>query len=98
LQTENQAIEIINGFLRPIWSASQSEAVAPTSRIHKGQGEDDGDLGQRHAEVLGDPHHQQLKSKASRVHPSQAATPASHSSLVGSSTMELELYWPLPLI
>ena len=34
LQTENQAIEIINGFLRPIRSASQPEAVAPTSRIH----------------------------------------------------------------
>ena len=40
----------------------------------------------------------EMKSKASRVHPSQAATQASHSSLVGSSTMELELYWPLPLI
>ena len=34
LQTENQAIEIISGFLRPIRSASQPEAVAPISRIH----------------------------------------------------------------
>src|SRR5579864_4660165 len=35
LHTENQAIEIISGFLRPIRSASQPEAQAPTSRIHK---------------------------------------------------------------
>jgi len=35
LQTENQAIEIINGFLRPIRSASHPDAVAPISRIHK---------------------------------------------------------------
>ena len=35
LQTENQAIEIISGFLRPIRSASHPEPVAPISRIHK---------------------------------------------------------------
>src|SRR5271169_2466207 len=35
LQAEYQAIEIIIGFLRPILSASQPEAVAPRSRIHK---------------------------------------------------------------
>ncbi len=34
LQAEYHAIEIINGFLRPIRSASQPEAVAPTRRIH----------------------------------------------------------------
>ena len=35
LHTENQAIEIISGFLRPIRSAIQPAAVAPTRRIHK---------------------------------------------------------------
>src|SRR5215468_12366214 len=34
LQTEYHAIEIISGVLRPIRSASQPEATAPTSRIH----------------------------------------------------------------
>src|SRR5881275_1302198 len=35
LHTEYQMIEIISGVLRPIRSASQPLAVAPTSRIHK---------------------------------------------------------------
>ena len=35
LATEYQAIEIISGFLRPIRSATQPEAVAPTNRIHR---------------------------------------------------------------
>src|SRR5258708_21425548 len=35
LHTENQAIEIISGFLRPNRSAIQPAAVAPTSRIHR---------------------------------------------------------------
>ena len=35
LHTENQAIEIISGVLRPIRSAIQPAAVAPTRRIHK---------------------------------------------------------------
>src|SRR5215469_9105440 len=35
LQIEYHRIEIINGVLRPIRSASQPEATAPTSRIHK---------------------------------------------------------------
>src|ERR1700730_9773504 len=35
LHAEYQAIEIIKGVLRPMRSASQPEAVAPTSRIHK---------------------------------------------------------------
>src|SRR5215471_3115706 len=35
LQIENHAIEIISGFLRPIRSAIQPAAVAPTRRIHK---------------------------------------------------------------
>jgi hypothetical protein len=87
LQTENQAIEIINGFLRPIRSASQPEAVAPTSRIHKVRAKT------MATSVSGTPKsleigtissRKMVKSKASRVHPSQAATQASHWSLVGS--------------
>ncbi len=35
LHAEYQAIEIISGFFRPMRSASQPDAVAPTSRIHK---------------------------------------------------------------
>ncbi len=35
LQIEYHRIEIISGVLRPIRSASQPEAVAPTRRIHK---------------------------------------------------------------
>ncbi len=35
LQSEYQMIEIISGILRPTRSASQPEATAPTSRIHK---------------------------------------------------------------
>ena len=81
LQTENQAIEIINGFLRPIRSASQPEAVAPISRIHKVS------VKTTATAVSGTPKsleigtissRKMVKSKASRVHPSQAATQASH--------------------
>src|SRR5262249_6014150 len=35
LQIESQKTETISGVLRPIRSASQPEATAPTSRIHK---------------------------------------------------------------
>ncbi len=81
LQTENQAIEIINGFLRPIRSESQPEAVAPISRIHKVR------VKTMATAVSGTPKsleigtissRKMVKSKASRVHPSQAATQASH--------------------
>ena len=81
LQTENQAIEIINGFLRPIRSESQPEAVAPISRIHKVR------VKTTATSVSGTPKsleigtissRKMVKSKASRVHPSQAATQASH--------------------
>jgi len=81
LQAENQAIEIINGFLRPIRSASQPEAVAPTKRIHKVR------VKTMATSVSGTPKslaigtissRKIVKSKASRVHPSQAATQASH--------------------
>ena len=81
LQTENQAIEIINGFLRPIRSDSQPEAVAPISRIHKVR------VKTMATAVSGTPKslvigtissRKMVKSNASRVHPSQAATQASH--------------------
>src|ERR1700749_2190060 len=87
LQAENQAIEIINGFLRPIRSASQPEAVAPTSRIHKVR------VKTTATSVSGTPKsleigtinsRKMVKSKASRVQPSQAATHVSHCCLVGS--------------
>src|ERR1700688_1694181 len=87
LQNENQAIEIINGFLRPIRSASQPEAAAQKSRIHKVR------VKTMATSVSGTPKslaigtissRKMVKSKESRVHPSQAATHASHWSLVGS--------------
>src|SRR4051794_11622762 len=87
LQAENQAIEIINGFLRPIRSASQPDAVAPISRIHKVR------VKTTATSVSGTPKsleigtissRKMVKSNASRVHPSQAAIQASHWSLVGS--------------
>ena len=76
LHTEYQAIEIISGVLRPIRSASHPLAVAPKSRIHSvivntaatsGTGTSNslaiGAMIKRNA----------VKSKASRVHPPQAA-------------------------
>src|ERR1700761_4698707 len=87
LQIENQAIEIINGFLRPMRSASQPDAVAPTNRIHRVS------VKTTATSVSGTPKslaigtissRKMVKSKASRVQPSQAATQASHWSLVGS--------------
>src|SRR6516165_11827406 len=87
LQAEYQAIEIISGFLRPIRSASQPEAVAPTSRIHKVSVKtavtavsgtlNSCDIGSMIRRKI-------VKSKASSVQPSQAADHASHWSLVGS--------------
>src|ERR1700736_406679 len=72
LHAEYQAIEIIGGFLRPIRSASQPEAVAPTSRIHKVR------VKTMATSVSGAPKsleigtissRKMVKSKASRVHP-----------------------------
>src|SRR5262249_53597549 len=87
LQTEYQPIEIISGVLRPIRSASQPEAVAPTSRIHRVRVKTavtavSGtwkvcEIGSMISRKI-------VKSKESRVHPSQSATQASHCSLVGS--------------
>ena len=80
LQAEYHAIEIISGFLRPIRSASQPEAVAPTSRIHNVNVNtavtavsgtwNSCEIGTMISRKI-------VKSNASRVQPSQAATQAS---------------------
>ena len=81
LQAENQAIEIINGFLRPIRSASHPDAVAPTSLIHNVS------VKTTATSVSGTPKSLEIgtisnrkivKSKASSVQPSHAAIQASH--------------------
>src|ERR1700730_10521122 len=87
LQIEYQKIEIISGSLRPTRSASQPEATAPTSRIHRVS------VKTMATSVVGTPNssaiglmisRKTVKSKASRVHPSQAAHQAYHCPLVGS--------------
>src|SRR5262249_42473830 len=81
LQIEYQKIEIISGVLRPIRSASQPEATAPTSRIHKVS------VKTMATSVVGTPNssaigliisRKTVKSKASSVQPSQAAHHAYH--------------------
>src|SRR6516162_10328823 len=87
LQTEYQKIEIISGSLRPTRSASQPEATAPTSRIHNVS------VKTIATSAVDTPNssaiglmisRKTVKSKASRVQPSQAAHQAYHWSLVGS--------------
>src|SRR5215831_1350053 len=87
LQIEYQKIEIISGSLRPTRSASQPEATAPTSRIHKVK------VKTMATSAVDTPNSSAIglmisrntvKSKASRVQPSQAAHQAYHWSLVGS--------------
>src|ERR1700761_201757 len=87
LQTENQAMEIISGFLRPIRSASQPDAVAPTSRSHKVN------VKTAVTAVSGTPNSRAIdammktkivKSKASSVHPNHAAVHACHCCRLGS--------------
>src|SRR5271165_3012114 len=87
LQTEYHAIEIISGVLRPTRSASQPEPVAPNKRIHKVK------VNTAVTAVSGTPNSCEIgsmisrnivKSKASKVQPSHAATQASHCSFVGS--------------
>src|SRR5204863_9948650 len=87
LQIEYQKIEIISGVLRPMRSASQPEATAPTSRIHKVS------VKTIVTSVVGTPNssaiglmisRKTVKSNASSVQPSQAAHHAYHWSLVGS--------------
>ena len=87
LQAEYQAIEIISGVLRPIRSASQPAAVAPTRRIHKVSVNTmvTAVSGTSNSCAIGNMISRKIvKSKASSVQPSQAATHASHWSLVGS--------------
>src|SRR5579862_4297640 len=87
LQIEYHAIAIIIGFLRPIRSAIQPDAVAPTSRIHSvivntAVTAVSGTLNS--CEIGTMIIRKIVKSNASSVHPSQAATQANHWSLVGS--------------
>ena len=87
LQTEYQPIEIISGFLRPIRSASQPEAVAPTKRIHnvKVKTAVTAVSGTWNSCAMGNMISRKIvKSNASSVQPSHAADQASHCSLVGS--------------
>src|SRR6476620_11028771 len=87
LQTEYQAIEIISGVVRPIRSASHPLAVAPKSRIHSVivNTAATSDTGTSNSLAIGAMiNRNAVKSKASRVHPAQAARYAYHWSLVGS--------------
>src|ERR1700726_4625180 len=81
LHTEYQPIEIINGVLRPMRSASQPEAVAPTSRIHKVNVKTavTSVNGTLNSCAIGTMISKKIvKSKASSVQPSQAATQVIH--------------------
>src|ERR1700724_78736 len=87
LQIEYQKIEIISGALRPIRSASQPDATAPTSRIHNVRASIQATplTGTLNSSAIGFMiSRKTVKSKASRVQPSQAAHQAYHWSLVGS--------------
>src|SRR5437773_11237412 len=87
LQIEYQNIEIISGSLRPTRSASQPEATAPTSRIHKVSVKTIATsvVGTWNSSAIGLMiSRKTVKSNASRVQPSQAAHHAYHWSLVGS--------------
>src|SRR5712692_6378581 len=87
LLSEYQAIEIISGVLRPIRSASQPAATAPTRRIHKVIVNTNATAvsGTSNSLAIGTMiKRNTVKSKASNVHPSQAAHQAYHWSLVGS--------------
>jgi hypothetical protein len=81
LHTENQTIEIISGVLRPIRSAIQPAAVAPTSRIHKVRVKTIATLvsGTSNSLAIGTMiNRKTVKSKASSTHPSHAAPKAYH--------------------
>src|SRR5579863_4473438 len=87
LAAEYQMIEIISGILRPTRSASHPEATAPTSRSHKVTVSTNATSvsGTLNSFEIGTMiSRNMVKSKASRVQPSQAAHQASHWSLVGS--------------
>src|SRR5215831_19591787 len=87
LQSEYQRIEIISGIFRPTRSASQPDAHAPTSRIHKVivNTAVTSVSGTLNSWAIGTMMSRKtVKSKASSVQPSHAAHQASHWSLVGS--------------
>src|SRR5208282_3755456 len=87
LASEYHAIEIISGVLRPTRSASQPEATAPTRRIHNVMVYTIATAvsGTSNSFAIGAMiNRNTVKSKASKVQPSQAATQAYHWSLVGS--------------
>src|ERR1700738_2353552 len=81
LQIEYQKIEIISGSLRPTRSASQPEATAPTSRIHKVRVKTIATsvVGTWNSSAIGLMiRRKTVKSKAPGVQPSQAAHQAYH--------------------
>ena len=87
LQIEYHRIEIISGIFRPTRSASQPDAVAPTRRNHSviAKTAVTSVRGTLNSFAIGTMiSRKTVKSKESRVHPSQAAHHASHWSLVGS--------------
>src|SRR6516164_7454578 len=87
LLSEYQAIEIINGVLRPIRSASQPAPTAPIRRIHKVIVRTNATAasGTSNSLAIGTMiSRNTVKSKASKVHPSHAAHHAYHWSRVGS--------------
>src|SRR5215472_1797087 len=87
LATEYQAIEIISGSLRPTRSASQPEAVAPRSRIHKVivNTAVTSTSGTSKSLAIGAMISRKIvKSNASRTQPSHAAIQACNCSRLGS--------------
>src|SRR6516164_5517157 len=87
LHSEYQRMEIISGAFRPIRSAIQPAAVAPTKRSHSVMVNTAATAvkGTSNSLAIGTMMSRKMvKSKASRVHPSQAAIHAFHCSLVGS--------------
>jgi hypothetical protein len=87
LQIEYHRIEIINGVLRPMRSASQPEPTAPTSRSHRVivKTAVTSISGTLNASAIGTiSKRKMVKSNASSVQPSHAAIQANHWSLVGS--------------
>src|SRR6516165_7106926 len=87
LQIEYHRIEIISGRRRPTRSPSQPEQTAPTRRIHRVTVKTNVTAvsGTWNSCEIGSMIKRKIvKSKESKVQPSQAATQASHWSLVGS--------------
>src|SRR6267143_6071990 len=106
LLSEYQAIEIINGVLRPIRSASQPAPTAPTRRIHKVivRTKATAASGTSNSWAIGTMiSRKTVKSKASKVQPSHVAHHAYHWSFVGSFhqgmlfTVSTVAMAPLPL-